>query len=76
MPLPISSLPLVGIVVRPVPPLVTGKAALKFALINVGFIRNINHSWLGLPVTGSKKLLNGMLMLLLGIAVAISYPLL
>jgi len=62
-------------VVRPVPPLVTGKAALKFALINVGFIKNISHSWLGLPVIGSKKLLNGMLMLLLGIEVAISYPL-
>ena len=76
MPFPISNLPLVGIVVRPVPPLVTGKAALRFALIKVGFIRNISHSWLGLPVIGSKKLLNGMLMLELGIAVAISYPLL
>ena len=73
VPLPIRSCPLVGIVVNPVPPLVTGNAEPKLTVIKDGFINHCIHGMLGLPVIESKNSAYGILILELGIAVAISY---
>ena len=56
-----------------VPPLIM--TVLTVCVIVVGFINHNSHGWLGLPVVTSKNGLYGMLMLLFGRAVAISYPL-
>ena len=45
-----------------------------FKVITLGFINHCNQGMLGRPVVGSRNDEYGMLMLLLGIAVAISYP--
>ena len=45
-----------------------------FRVMMLGFINHCNQGMLGLPVVGSRNDEYGMLMLLLGTAVAISYP--
>ena len=45
-----------------------------FSVMMLGFINHCNQGMLGRPVVGSRNAEYGILMLLLGIAVAISYP--
>ena len=57
--------------------LIVPPVMLVFATFNVmmlGFINHCNQGMLGRPVVGSRNAEYGILMLLFGIAVAISYP--
>lgn len=45
-----------------------------FKVMMLGFINHCNQGMLGRPVVSSRNAEYGILMLLLGIAVAISYP--
>ena len=55
-----------------VPPVIT--VFLTFNVMMLGFINHCSQGMLGRPVVGSRNAEYGILMLLLGIAVAISYP--
>jgi hypothetical protein len=54
------------------PPVMT--VFLTFNVMMLGFINHCSQGMLGLPVVGSRNDEYGIFMLLLGIAVAISYP--
>ena len=55
-----------------VPPVILVFAT--FSVMMLGFINHCNQGMLGRPVVGSRNAEYGILMLLLGTAVAISYP--
>jgi len=55
-----------------VPPVIT--VFLTFNVMMLGFINHCNQGTLGRPVVSSRNAEYGILMLLLGTAVAISYP--